>query len=404
MNPHRIAVVGAGMAAARLARQLQAHSAPEDIELTLYGAEPDAPYNRTLLTEVLTGRYAAVDLPYGPGTTVRTGTEVVALDTDARKIVLADGEHTAYDSLVLATGASPVRPALPGSRTPDGDLLGGVHHLRTLTDCRLLADAAARAARAVVIGGGVLGVSAARALATLGPHVDLVHREPHLMDRHLDAESAAALRHQLTGLGIGTHLGQRPRALHGTGRVTAVELADGTRLDTDLVLLACGVRPRTHLARAAGLDVRQGIVVDDRLATSAPGTYALGDCAEHRGVVHGLADPAWRQADTLAALLSGTDPHARYTGARPLTRLTAGPVQLAAFGDPAAERHGDHEVLRLTDATRGTHRKLVRRGDRLAGAVLLGDLATLGDLLAVWQRDEDLPADPLYLIHEGARP
>ncbi|MEV6778282.1 NAD(P)/FAD-dependent oxidoreductase [Streptomyces syringium] len=403
MSPHRIAVIGAGMAAARFARQLRAHSAPEDIELTLYGAEPDAPYNRTLLTEVLTGRYADVDLPYGPGTTVRTGTEVVDLDIDAHKLVLADGEHTAYDTLVLATGASPVRPPLPGSRTPDGGLLDGVHVLRTLTDCRRLAAAAARARRAVVIGGGVLGVSAGRALATLGPHVEIVHRAPHLMDRHLDAESAAALRHQLTGLGIGIHPGEEARALHGAGRVTAVELADGSHLPADLVLLTCGVRPRTRLARAAGLDVRQGIVVDDRLATSAPDIHALGDCAEHRGVVHGLADPAWRQADTLAALLSGADPRARYTGTRPPTRLTAGPVHLAAFGDPAAEHHGDHEVLRLADATRGTHKKLVRHGDRLAGAVLLGDLTTLGDLLAVWQRDEDLPADPLYLIHEGAR-
>ncbi|MEV4440150.1 FAD-dependent oxidoreductase [Streptomyces sp. NPDC049577] len=416
MSARRIAVAGAGMAAARFGQQLLARTAPGAVEVTLYGDEPHAPYNRTLLTDALTGRYdtAGLTLPYGPGAGLRTGTEVTAVDAAARVLRLADGSTARYDTLVLATGAAPVLPRLRGVHGPGGGLAArdGVHVLRTLADCRRLAGDARRAGRAVVIGGGVLGVGTARALAALGPAVELVHRSAWLMNRQLDAASAGVLRSRLAGLGVTCHLGVPPRTLApGTGQDLAVELADGRRLETDLVVLACGTRPRTALARAAGLRVRRGIVVDDRLAASAPGIHAIGDCAEHRGLVHGRAGAAWEQADALAARLSGADPGARYTGTRAPTRLTAGALHLAAFGDPDADRTADpargpaHDVLHIADTTRGTCRRLVARGDRLVGAVLLGDLATVGDLGRAWQHDEPLPADLLSLIvPEGARP
>ncbi|MGW4287145.1 NAD(P)/FAD-dependent oxidoreductase [Streptomyces sp. NPDC004673] len=388
MTSRRIAVVGAGMAAARLAQQLAAHAGPT--ETTLYGAEPHAPYNRALLADALAGRFRAdaLALPTGDAK-VRTGTEVVAVDVRGRALTLADGSRETYDELVLATGAEPVLPPLPGL----GDVKG-VHTLRSRADCARLSHHADTATRAVVIGGGVLGVGTAWALAARGLPVDLVHRGPHLVERHLDSLAGAALRTTLAGLGVTVHLGEHAPALDGGSGVT---LTSGHRLDADLVVLTCGVSPRTGLARAAGLPVRRGVLVDDTLAC-APHTYALGDCAEHRAAPYALATTAWEQADVLAARLSGADPEARYTGSRPMTRLTAGPVEYAAFGacDDAAEEGAD--VLRIGDATRGAYKKLVLRGDRIVGALLVGDLATAGTLSRAWLTGRPVGPDPLSLL------
>ncbi|MFJ3231889.1 NAD(P)/FAD-dependent oxidoreductase [Streptomyces sp. NPDC086787] len=406
MSGRRIAVIGAGMAAARFAERYRASGGTGRV--VLYGAEPRAPYSRVLLADVLTGRYdaEAIALPTGDAE-LRPGSEVVALDLDARTLTLADGRTEHHDDLVLATGANPVLPPLRGLRRPDATgLRDGVHALRTLADCADLAERAMSAERAVVIGGGVLGVSTARALAALGLRVEIVHQGPHLIERQLDADAAAALREALRTLGVETYLGNRARALTDSGEV---ELAGGYRLGTDLTVLACGVRPRTALAHAAGLEVAAGIVVDDTLAASAPHVYAIGDCAQHRGAVHGLAGPAWEQADVLAARLSGADPDARYTGSRPLARLSVGPLEYAAFGEvdlDEADPGGTPglDVLRLTDATRGSYKKLVLRGDRLVGAILLGDLATVGDLARALERDAALPDPPLHLLTtHGAR-
>ena len=408
MSKRHIAVVGAGMAAARFAERYFALGGAARV--TLYGSEPRAPYNRVLLADVLTGRYdaEAIALPVG-GAELRLGTEVVALDLGARLLTLADGSTEPYDELVLATGANPVLPPIRGLRRADGGgLREGVHALRTLADCARLAEDAMDAKRAVVVGGGVLGVSAARALAALGPQVEIVHQGPHLIERQLDAEASDALRGALRTLGVEVYLGNRARALTEAGEV---ELAGGYRLSTDLTVLACGVRPRTALAHAAGLAVGRGVLVDDTLAARAPSgdvaphVHAIGDCAEHAGVVHGLAGPAWEQADVLAARLSGADPDARYTGSRPLARLSAGPIEYAAYGEVHTDVHtdaGHHDaevdVVRLTDATRGSYKKLVMRGDRLVGAILLGDLATVGDLARALERDASLPENPLHLL------
>ncbi|MEU9604659.1 FAD-dependent oxidoreductase [Streptomyces sp. NPDC048057] len=413
MSVRRIAVVGAGMAAARFAERFTALGGTADV--TLYGAEPRAPYNRVLLADVLTGRYdaEAIALPVGAAG-VRIGSEVVAVDVAARTLTLADGSAARWDELVLATGANPVLPPVRGLRRPDGGgLRDDVHALRTLDDCARLVEAAGAARRAVVVGGGVLGVSVAGALAALGIAVEIVHQGPHLIERQLDADAAAALRTALRGIGVETYAGNRARAVvdrrgGSGGPGCTVELASGYRLDTDLVVLACGVRPRTALAHAAGLVVDRGVVVDDALAASAPRTYAIGDCAQHRGAVHGLSGPAWDQADVLAARLSGARPDAVHAGSRPLARLSAGPLEYAACGPAHLEAEGpgadpELDVLRLTDATRGSYKKLVRRGDRLVGAILVGDLATVGDLIRAYERDDPLPDPPLHLLTAAAQ-
>lgn len=397
-----VVVIGAGMAGARLAARVPG--------VTVVGEERHAPYNRVLLADVLAGRYEP-DVIALPATEVRRGVRAVRIDRADRLVHCDDGSVLRYGRLVLATGSNPVLPPLRGlgATLPDG-----VHPFRTLDDALALRAAVRPGVRAVVIGGGLLGVSAARALAECGAQVVLAQQGEHLMERQLDPEAAALLRGHLEALGVEVHTECRVRGLRCATEPTAVravQLADGYELAADLTVLACGVRPRTGLARAAGLEVRKGIVVDDELRTSDPYIHALGDCAEHRATLYGLAGPALEQADVLAEVLAGRP--ARYEGTRALTRLslrsgrTGGPVgpggadpldglDLAAFGE-ARPLPGD-DVIRLADGTRGAYRSVVVRDGRLAGGVLLGDLGAVAGLARTWQDDEPLPP-AMSLLH-----
>ncbi|GGS00961.1 nitrite reductase [Streptomyces eurythermus] len=383
-------VIGAGLAGVRLARRLGELGTPA----LLVGDEEHAPYNRVLLAEVLAGRYAPEVIALPPPTGLLRA-RVTGIDRAARTVSCADGMSIAYDTLVLATGSNPVLPPLRGLFTPDRRLPEGVHAFRTLDDCLGLTKAVRPGIRAVVIGGGLLGVSAARALAVRGAQVVLAQQAERLMERQLDPDASRLVLRHLTDLGVEVHTECRVRDVRCVaGAVRSVELADGYALDADLVVLACGVRPRTGLAEQAGLAVRKGVLVDDELRTSDPFIHAVGDCAQHDGTVYGLAAPALEQAEALAELLAG-DVGARYRGTRSLTRLTltgpGSPFDLAAFGETEA-RPGD-DVVRIADATRGTYRKVVVRDDRLVGGVLVGELGTVGALARAWEGAEPLPDD-----------
>ncbi|MEY2244251.1 NAD(P)/FAD-dependent oxidoreductase [Streptomyces sp. BF23-18] len=431
----RVVVIGAGLAGVRFARRLGELGG----SALVVGEEEHRPYNRVLLAEVLAGRYApeVISLP-APPELVRA--RVTGIDRLARTVRCADGTEIAYDTLVLATGSNPVLPPLRGLFTdthlasahragdparssgqesggrPPGrqsarELPEGVHAFRTMDDCLGLSKALRPGTRAVVVGGGLLGVSAARALAVRGAQVVLAQQSERLMERQLDPSASTLVLRHLLGLGVEVHTECRVRNVRCPGgAVRSVELADGYALDADLVVLACGVRPRAGLAREAGLAVHKGVLVDDELRTSDPHIRALGDCAQHDGTVYGLAAPALEQADLLAGLLAGaTD--ARYTGTRSLTRLTLtgrgapsgptpsglAPFDLAAFGE-TEPRPGD-DVVQLTDATRGTYRRVVVRDDRLVGGVLVGELGTVGALARAWEGAEPLPADGAPLLH-----
>ncbi|MFJ9595867.1 NAD(P)/FAD-dependent oxidoreductase [Streptomyces virginiae] len=416
----RVVVIGGGLAGLRLASRLGPAAT-----VTVLGEETHVPYNRVLLAEVLAGRYApeVTALP-SPGPVLRRGVRAVRVDRAEQAVHCDDGTVAAYDTLVLATGSNAVLPPLRGLFEPDGrELPDGVHAFRTMDDCLALSAAVRPGARAVVIGGGLLGVSAARALAARGAVVVLAQQGERLMERQLDADASALLARHLTELGVEIHTECRVRGLTTTAsarpaseargsrgaapaagaapgrrRVTGVELADGYRLEADVVVLACGVRPRTGLAQAAGLETRKGVVVDDELRTSDPRIHAIGDCAEHAGQVYGLAGAALEQADALAAVLTGG--RAPYTGTRALTRLTLGgtgddALDLAAFGE-TTPRPGD-DVVALADGTRRTYRKVVLRGDRLVGGVLLGELSTVGALARTWEGGEP-PHDLFHLL------
>ncbi|MGW7405516.1 NAD(P)/FAD-dependent oxidoreductase [Streptomyces sp. NPDC054833] len=393
----RVVVIGAGLAGVRLARRLGELGTPA----LLVGEEEHRPYNRVLLAEVLAGRYSPEVIAL-PAPAELTRARVTGIDRARRTVECADGSVIAYDRLVLATGSNPVLPPLRGLFSAGGhELPEGVHAFRTMDDCLGLSKAVRPGVRAVVIGGGLLGVSAARALAVRGAQVVLAQQAERLMERQLDPNASKLVLRHLKDLGVEVHTECRVRDVRCVGgAVRSVEMADGYALDADLVVLACGIHPRAGLAQDAGLTVHKGIVVDDELRTSDPYIHAIGDCAQHDGTVYGLATPALEQANVLAELLAGRA-DSRYTGTRSLTRLTLTgqdpPFDLAAFGE-TEPRPGD-DVVQLTDATRGTYRKVVVRDDRLVGGVLVGELGTVGALARAWEGAEPLPSDGGPLLH-----
>lgn len=396
---NRTVIVGNGMAGSRLVAELRARD--RDLPITVFGAEAWQPYNRVLLSDVLAGRAGPGDIRLtDPGwyaahdVDARLGEEVVAVDRDARTVIAADGTATPYDRLVLATGSVPIVPPLPGLDAT------GVVAFRTIDDCDRIVRLAAGARTAVVVGGGLLGLEAARGLAGRGLAVTVVHLAGHLMERQLDPEAGGVLQRTIGGLGVTTLVGARlAGARTRAGRVTGVELDDATVLPADLVVLACGVRPETALARAAGLTVDRGVVVDDRLACVGDANVsAIGECAQHQGTVYGLVGPAWEQARVLADLLTGGD--ARYTGSRQVTRLKAAGIELAAMGE-TAPGDDEAEVVRFADPARGTYKKVVIRDGRLVGAILLGETGTAGLLTQLYDRAAPVPSDRLELLFPG---
>jgi assimilatory nitrate reductase electron transfer subunit len=392
----RTVIVGYGMAGARLAIELRARAGAH--ELTVLGAEPHRAYNRILMSNLVAGKVRESELAMvepGGGLDVRLGAEAVAIDRYRRVVSTADGAELPYDRLVLATGSRALLPPIKGLTRDDGTLPDRVASFRTLDDCRRIVGLAAGARTALVLGGGLLGLEAARGLAARGIAVTVLHAVGHLMERQLDPAASAVLVSTLDAVGVRVELGASTVAVDShPDRVEAV-LGDGRRLPADLFVVACGVRPETALAERAGLAVERGIVVDDRLRTSDPYIHAIGDCAQHDGAMSGLVAPAWAQARVVADLLSGQVPLARYRPVAPVTRLKAAGIDLAAMGESTGE---DGERVTFADPARGTYVKLVVRDGRLAGAILLGDNPTVGSVIQLFDRGTPVPADRRTLL------
>ena len=364
-----LVIIGNGMAASRLVGEL-ARCALGRYAVAVVGDEPRLAYNRVLLSSVLAGETAPAETEIKParwwreqGVTVLYGVAAAAVDAAARIVTLANDRKLAFSRLVFATGSRPAQLALAGHGLP------GVLTFRSFGDVGAINRAAGSGARAVVIGGGLLGLEAAYGLAKAGARVRLVHLMDRLMERQLDARAGAMLKGAVEAKGIEVLLDARTERLLGRSRVEAVELADGRVLAADVVVVAVGITPNAELARAAGLAVNRGIVVDDGLETNVPGIYAVGECAEHRGVCHGLVEPAYEQARSLAHRLAGRE--ARYAGSVPATNLKVSGVHVFSAGDFLGQP-GTESIV-LADPGLGTYKKLVVAGGRLVGAVLFGD-------------------------------
>ncbi len=369
-----ITIVGNGMVAVRLIEELRSLHG-RSLAIRVFGAEAQPGYNRVLLSPLLAGDLVRQDLithdfPWYAAQNVdlRVGCPIETIDRVNRRLVDRQGQAHAYDTLVLATGSQPAWLAVPGAN------LSGVHALRHLGDVAQLHQArAVGGQRAVVIGGGLLGLEAACGLTQQGWQTTVVHVGPRLLDRQLDPGAAALLQGEIEGRGVRCCLAAQTRCLHGDqGRVTAVELADGRQLPADVVVIAIGIRPEIGLAQAAGLDCGRGIRVDDALRSSDPQIFALGECAEHRGMTYGLLEPLWEQARVAAKTLTGQS--ARYSGSVPSAKLKVSGVHLFSVGVIGGETAADAELV-LQDPSVGLYRKLVVRHDRLVGAVLYGEVA-----------------------------
>ena len=369
-----LVIVGNGMAAARLVDEL-ARTALGRYAIAVIGDEPRLAYNRVLLSSVLAGETASHDIELRPaswwrdrGVTVKYGCTATEIDVGRRELKIAGEESITYSKLVLATGSTPLRLNVPGAD------LAGVHTFRDSRDVDLLLTLAAQKKRVVVVGGGLLGLEAAYGLAKAGARVTLVHLMDRLMERQLDAPAAQLLKSLVERKGIEILLNANTAALHGETRVEAVELTDGRRLDAEAVIFAAGIRPNTALATEAGIPVNRGIVVDDHLQTGAPDIFALGECAEHRGICYGLVEPAYEQARVLARHLSSGA--VSYGGSVVATNLKVSGVSVFSAGDFVGAEGSESVVL--NDARGGTYKKLVIAEGRLTGAVLVGDV---GDAL-----------------------
>ena len=388
----RVVVVGAGMAAVRLAEGLAGTH-----DVTLLGDEPHPPYNRILLSAVLEGTHdpAAIQMRVPDDLDLRLGARAVEIHRDAREVELADRRRVPYDRLVLATGSIPTLPPIRGLVRVDGRLDTRVHAFRSLEDCRRLDAAVPGARNAVVVGGGLLGLQVARALAVRGLDTEVVEGGDHLLRSQVDAKAGAILARDLGRLGTRVYTSARAVRLTGAGLV----LDNGYVLETDLVVLTAGGRPSTALARRAGLDVRRGVVVDHHLRTSDERIHAIGDCAQHGLHVTGFVPPAWEQATLLARHLAGEQ--VAYAGSRNVARLRATGLDVAVLGDP---EHAVGQVVEVSNPVTGTHRRLVVRDGVIVAATLVGDLSRIGLITQHYDRGTILGSSEPGDLLRGERP
>ncbi|OYD69225.1 FAD-dependent oxidoreductase [Rhodococcus sp. OK302] len=394
----RVVIVGNGMAGSRVAEELRRRMDAEALDIVLIGAEDHAPYNRILLSNVLAGSITARDTRLKTDEwwarariDVRAGTAVTAIDPDLRTVTCSDGAAIGYDELILATGSSPFIPPVLGL----AECASRVATFRTLDDCARITEAATPGSRAVVLGAGLLGIEAARGLRMRGVDVTVVHPKDFPMERQMDSDGGAVLTRTLEGVGIEVVLGRRVSEFSGD----SVVLDDGSQLRADLLVLSAGIRPCVELAQQAGAAVGYGVLVDDELRTDVDGIRAIGECAEHRGEVYGLVQPGWEQAAVVADLLTGADPKASYSGTPTLTRLKAHDIDLASMGDVSATMHSlDVEVTTLADASRGSYAKIVVKGERIVGALLLGVPDVVGTLTQLFDAQLPVPPDRIALL------
>jgi nitrite reductase (NADH) large subunit len=363
-------VIGNGMAGMRTVEELLQLS-PDLYDITVFGAEPHVNYNRILLSPVLAGEKRVEEIIlHSPqwysehGVTLHSGDPAIKIDRRRRVVRSQNGTEVPYDRLLIATGSKPIVLPIPGVK------LRGVATFRDLADVDAMLDAARNFRKAVVIGGGLLGLEAANALARRGMDVTVVHLFACLMERQLDESAAALLKTSLEERGLKFHMPAKTAAVLGAERVTGVRFEDGTELEADLVVMAAGVRPNTELASGSGLRCERGILVDDTMQTYDPSVYAVGECVQHRNSTFGLVAPLWEQARVCAVHLAEMGV-SRYRQSLTATQLKVTGIELYSAGDFAGSE--GTEALVLRDPRRGIYKRLILRDNKLHGAVLYGD-------------------------------
>jgi len=372
MSKPKLIIIGNGMAAGRMLDHLLQAGEPA-YDITVFNAEPRVNYDRIMLSPVLAGDKTYDDIIIHPDRwyqahhiTLHKGVRITAIDRAAKLLTTQAAQQVAYDKLVIASGSAPIMLPLVGAHLP------GVMSYRDLDDVEQMMAYAARGGKAVVIGGGLLGLEAAAGLKQQGMDVTVLHLMPSLMERQLDEAAASLLEAQITSMGIKVITRADTAEILGETCVTGVRLKDGRSIDADLVVMAVGIKPNIQIAAKAGLKTARGIVVDDQMHTSDPDILALGECVEHAGQCYGLVAPLFDMAKVLAAQLSG-DQTASYSGSTTATKLKVTGVDLYSAGDFADGENREEIVLR--DAARGIYKRLILAENKIIGIVLYGDTA-----------------------------
>ncbi|GHO95514.1 nitrite reductase [NAD(P)H] [Reticulibacter mediterranei] len=400
----RLVIIGNGMAGARFIEEVVARQGNEYFDIVVFGDEPYGNYNRILLSGVLAGTHDPQDIFINPlawyknnNVTLHSGSPVTRIDT-AEKMVYADNgtvEH--YDKLVIATGSAPFIPPMKNLYKEDGQFREGLFIFRTLDDCESMTNYSSQCDKAIVIGGGLLGLEAARGLLNRGLEVHVIHLLPQLMNVQLDPAASEMLHETLRNMGVHLHLEKNSVAALGSERFEGLLFSDGSVLEGDMCVISAGIRPNITLAKEASIHVERGIVIADDLSTSTPDIYAIGECTQHRGCIYGLVAPLWEQARCLADLLTNKQEQNTYQGSKVSTKLKVMGVELAVMGAKERTCESD-EIVTYSEPSRGIYKKLIVNKGRLVGAIMLGENATTPRLLQLFDREEVIPENRAELL------
>lgn len=408
----KLVVIGNGMAGARTLEEILNRGGGEQFDVTVFGDEPYGNYNRILLSNVLAGKEDTSEIYLNPldwyaenNIDLRAGVRVVRIDRFARVVHADDGTSVRYDRLLIATGSRSFFPPMEGMWADDRSLTDGVFGFRSLDDCQAILDYAQGRETAIVIGGGLLGLEAAKGLQNHGMNVHVVHATPTLMNAQLDQTAGAILRTSVEKIGLTVHTGVRTKAVRSAdGAVTGLEFTDGTTIDCDLLVVSAGIRPNVGLAQRAGLTVERAIVVDDHMRSiDDDDVYVVGECAQHRGQVYGLVAPLWEQAVVLAEHITGCDTRAVYQGSRMATKLKVAGVDVAAMGLMAPERPDD-EFVQFAEPKHGIYKTIIVRDGKLVGATLIGDVSKVAFLMQAFDKGLPLPQERISLMFDIGTP
>ncbi|OGW60156.1 MAG: hypothetical protein A2V83_06245 [Nitrospirae bacterium RBG_16_64_22] len=399
-----LVVIGNGMAGIAAVEELLRRDAGR-YAVTVFGAEPRPNYNRILLSDVLAGKSTPEQIVLNSAAwyeankiILHAGDPVVEIDRSEHQVVAESGRSVRYDRLLIATGSVPFIPPIPGADRE------GVFAYRTLDDVERIKERATRSARAVVIGGGLLGLEAARALAQIGLEVKVAHLVGHLMEMQCDPAAGEIVRRAFERMGIGVLLSHAADEIVGRedGSVEGIRFSNGDAYEADLVVISTGIRPNAALAREAGLAAHRGIVVNDYMETTDSDVLAVGECVEHRGRMYGLVAPIMEQARTAAAVLGG-DRSVPYKGSMTSAKLKVAGIDLVSMGNFMSDGAGCEDVV-FSDPGAGLYQKVVLQGGRVVGAVLVGDIRSAEKLKALLRSGEDVTLARATLLRDGNAP
>ncbi|MFJ7855005.1 nitrite reductase large subunit NirB [Peribacillus frigoritolerans] len=387
MSKQKLALIGNGMAGVRCIEEILKIQ-PERFEVTVFGSEPHPNYDRIQLSNVLQGATTIDDITINDwnwykenNITLFSGETVKNIDTTKQIIYSDANREVAYDQLILATGSIPFILPIKGADKK------GVTAFRNIEDCEKMIEYSKNNKKAAVIGGGLLGLEAARGLLNLGMQVDVIHLSEYLMDRQLDQAAGKMLQRELESQGMNFYLGKQTQEVLGEFDVKGLRFSDGEEVSADLVVMAVGIKPNVAMAQNSGIPVNRGIIVNDYMETKIPNIFAVGECAEHREMVYGLVAPLYEQGKVLAKRICGLESKA-YEGSVLSTKLKISGVDVFSAGEIFEDEQA--KSIKEFNEWNGTYKKVMIRNGKISGAVLFGDTKESNTLLSMINKNADV--------------